>query len=67
MIAVPGRQFAFVVRVRLEEDTTAQHSQPILRGMIQPIGSDVVRYFGSLEDIPRIVAELTATDRKDTR
>jgi len=67
VIPVPGRQFAFVVRVRLEEDTTAQHSQPILRGMIQPIGSEVVRYFGSLEDIPRIVAEFTGTDQKYTR
>jgi hypothetical protein len=61
MVPIPGRQFAFIVRIRLEPDSTDQHNEPILRGMLQPIGSKTVRYFSSLEDIPRVVEEFTGT------
>jgi hypothetical protein len=59
MIPIPGRQFAFIVRVRLELDSTDQHDEPILRGMLQPIGSETVRYFSALADLPRLLEEFT--------
>ena len=61
MVPIPGRNFAFVVRVRLEKDSTDQDGPPILRGMLQPIGSETVRYFSALDDLPRLLEEFTGT------
>ncbi len=60
MLSVPGQNFSFVVRVRLETDPAVPQRPYVLRGSLQLLGSTEVRYFATLDDIPKILRELTA-------
>lgn len=57
MVPIPGLHLAFIVRIRLELDSTDQDNEPVLRGMLQPIGSTTMRYFSTLDSVPRILQE----------
>ena len=52
---VPGRRFAFVLRLWAEEDTAGQ---PALRGSLQLIQAAEVHYFSHLDQIPALLREV---------
>jgi len=55
---MPGEQYAFVVRIRLEKDPAEPGDSPIVRGSLQQLGLGPTRYFSTLEGITALLREM---------
>jgi hypothetical protein len=65
---MPSDRFAFIVRVWLEEnDTVPDSPSPQLRGSVQTVNADDVRYFTSFDDLPHLLRELANLDVAPSR
>jgi hypothetical protein len=56
---VPGRRFAFVLKLWTETSEGTSSPRYTLRGSVQAVDSDQVRYFQALDKIPEILQEIT--------
>lgn len=62
MLNLPGKNFSFLMRLRIVTDADGQS---VLRGSLLQIGAANVHYFVSLDAIARIVQDLLADAQTD--
>lgn len=61
------RTFTFVLKVRLLLPDQPSEGEVLLRGAVQPVGPDEVRYFESWEGLLAILREKVAAARSDSQ
>jgi hypothetical protein len=59
---VSSQRFAFVVKVWNESVETLRGSVIVLRGSVQLVGTEKVRYFSSFDQLSHILQDLTDLD-----
>ena len=60
MLNIADTHFSFRLRLIFEADGDDAHSPPLLRGSLQRLDNDQVRYFSSFAEIPALLCELTS-------
>jgi hypothetical protein len=55
---VPGKRYALILRLWTEVSASSTSLRPALRGSLQQVNSDEIRYFSSLDTIPEIVRQM---------
>jgi hypothetical protein len=55
---VAERRFAFVLRLWTEGGPEDTDARSVLRGSLQRVGSQQVRYFRSLAEVPALLGEM---------
>jgi hypothetical protein len=62
MISIPGEHFSFLLRVQVQggaSEADAPQCPSVVRGSVQLIGSEQVRYFASFDQVSEILCEIT--------
>jgi hypothetical protein len=58
MLSLADTHFSFRLRISLEANLDDPQSPPLVRGSMQRLDRDEVRYFRSFMEIPALLAEL---------
>ena len=66
MLSMAETHFSFRLRIALEADPDDAQKAVQVRGSLQRLDLDQVRYFSSFEEIPALLLDLTAEVRGHT-